>query len=245
MAARASGIGNDDEPGSTTQTAIGKARRFVDIARAASARAIAAWTKKRRTRSLSRTMTVLGWIAVIAVCLYVGLTAMIYLAQRSLMYFPDTIHTTPAEAGLPEATEVPLTAADGVQIRVWYVPPQRRQTGHPLFPRQRRLTALSRRALSPADRRRHRPRRARISRLRRLRRQSERARPDRRRRSGLRLRSRALSGAADRALGRVARLRRCGRARGGKAGRPRHPGSAVHLGARRRRDVTGTCRCAF
>ena len=59
-------------------------------------------------------MTVLGWIAVIAVCCYVGLTAMIYLAQRSLMYFPDRTHMTPAEAGLPEATEVPLTAADGV-----------------------------------------------------------------------------------------------------------------------------------
>ena len=36
-------------------------------------------------------MTVLGWIAVIALCFYVGLAAMIYLAQRSLMYFPDTV----------------------------------------------------------------------------------------------------------------------------------------------------------
>ena len=124
-AARPSGGGNDNEPGSATQIAIGKARRFSERALAASgAMLLRVWTGKRRTRPLSRTMTVLGWIAVIAVCFYVGLTTMIYLAQRSLMYFPDTAHTTPAEAGLPEATEVPLTASDGVQIRVWHVPPQ-------------------------------------------------------------------------------------------------------------------------
>ena len=40
------------------------------------------------------------------------------------MYFPERTHVTPAEAGLPEASEVPLTTADGVQIRVWHVPPK-------------------------------------------------------------------------------------------------------------------------
>ena len=40
------------------------------------------------------------------------------------MYFPDTAHTTPAEAGLPQATELPLTAADGVHITAWFVAPQ-------------------------------------------------------------------------------------------------------------------------
>ena len=69
-------------------------------------------------------MTILGWIAVIALCLYVGLAAMIYLAQRSLMYFPDTVPSTPAAAGLPQAEEVPLTASDGVGIHVWQVPPE-------------------------------------------------------------------------------------------------------------------------
>ncbi|HTZ03739.1 MAG TPA: alpha/beta hydrolase [Xanthobacteraceae bacterium] len=73
---------------------------------------------------MSRTMTILGWIAVIAVCLYVGVTTMVYFAQRSLMYFPDTTHVAPAAAGLPEASEVPLTASDGVQIHVWHVPPR-------------------------------------------------------------------------------------------------------------------------
>jgi fermentation-respiration switch protein FrsA (DUF1100 family) len=40
------------------------------------------------------------------------------------MYFPETIHTTPAQAGLPEAEEVPLKASDGVPITAWYVKPQ-------------------------------------------------------------------------------------------------------------------------
>ena len=74
-----------------------------------------------RTR---RGKTVLGWMAVIALVVYTALTATVYLAQRSLMYFPDTRHVTPAAAGLPEAEEVPLTAADGTHIHAWHVPPR-------------------------------------------------------------------------------------------------------------------------
>jgi pimeloyl-ACP methyl ester carboxylesterase len=81
-------------------------------------------SKRPRAGSASRRMSVLGWIAAIALCLYVGLATMIYLAQRSLMYFPETIHTTPAAAGLPQAEEVSLTASDGAQVLVWHVPPQ-------------------------------------------------------------------------------------------------------------------------
>jgi uncharacterized protein len=81
-------------------------------------------SKRPRAGSASRTMSVLGWIAAIVLCLYVGLATMIYLAQRSLMYFPETIHTTPAAAGLPQAEEVSLTASDGAKILVWHVPPR-------------------------------------------------------------------------------------------------------------------------
>jgi uncharacterized protein len=72
----------------------------------------------------SRTMTAL--IAVLAVLLfvYVGLAAMLYFTQRSMMYFPETIQTSPAEAGLPEAEEISLTAADGVRIIGWHVAPR-------------------------------------------------------------------------------------------------------------------------
>ena len=69
-------------------------------------------------------MTVLGWVAAIAFVLYVVFAATVYFSQRSLMYFPDTAHVTPAAAGLPEAEEVPLTAADGTHIHVWHVPPR-------------------------------------------------------------------------------------------------------------------------
>ena len=77
-----------------------------------------------RIGSRSRAMSIIGWTAVIALCLYIGLATMVYLAQRSLMYFPDTTHVTPAAAGLPEAEEVSLKAADGAPIAVWHVPPQ-------------------------------------------------------------------------------------------------------------------------
>jgi hypothetical protein len=68
-------------------------------------------------------MSVLGWLAVIVITAYVGFTAVVYFGQRSLMYFPDTAHTTPAAAGLPEAEEVPLTASDGTPILAWHVAP--------------------------------------------------------------------------------------------------------------------------
>src|SRR5262249_31421178 len=80
--------------------------------------------KKSRTRSRSRTMLAFGWTAVIALGLYAALATTIYLTQRSLMYFPDTVHVLPAAAGLPEAEEVPLTASDGVRIAAWHVPPR-------------------------------------------------------------------------------------------------------------------------
>jgi len=69
-------------------------------------------------------MTVLLWALGIFLFLYIGLAAILYVTQRSLMYFPETIHTTPAQAGLPEAAEVVLTASDGVRIIAWHVAPR-------------------------------------------------------------------------------------------------------------------------
>jgi pimeloyl-ACP methyl ester carboxylesterase len=83
-----------------------------------------AWHKKRRTGSASRSMLALAWTAVIGFGFYAVLATVLYVAQRSLMYFPDTAHVVPAEAGLPEAEEVPLTAADGVHVTAWHVPPR-------------------------------------------------------------------------------------------------------------------------
>jgi fermentation-respiration switch protein FrsA (DUF1100 family) len=69
-------------------------------------------------------MSTLKWIIAFVAAGYVGLVALLYLAQRSLMYFPDTRRHAPAELGLTQAEEVALTSADGVRVTVWHVPPR-------------------------------------------------------------------------------------------------------------------------
>jgi uncharacterized protein len=58
-------------------------------------------------------------------CLVVyGLVAaLMYVAQRSLMYFPDTTRTPPSSVGLA-AEEVTLDTADGEKLIAWHVPPR-------------------------------------------------------------------------------------------------------------------------
>jgi fermentation-respiration switch protein FrsA (DUF1100 family) len=124
LAAARGATGNGNAQIGAAKTVVEKARQYIAQAFAIAAGLVSRLWSKKRPRPLSRAMTVFGWIAVMALCGYVGLAAMVYFAQRSLMYFPARMHTTPAAAGLPAATEVPLTAADGVQIRVWHVPPQ-------------------------------------------------------------------------------------------------------------------------
>ncbi len=53
-----------------------------------------------------------------------GFVALMYLAQRSLMYHPDRQRTPPAEAGLPQAEELLLDTADGEKVIVWHIPPK-------------------------------------------------------------------------------------------------------------------------
>src|SRR6185437_11169896 len=79
---------------------------------------------RRRDGMGSNAVMALKWLLIVAVCGYVALTILLYFAQRSMMYFPETIHTTPAQAGLPEAEEIALTASDGVHIVGWHVPPR-------------------------------------------------------------------------------------------------------------------------
>jgi uncharacterized protein len=88
-----------------------------------SERVASAWRKRKRP-PLSRYAKIPMWIAIVLFCAYAGLAALLYVSQRSLMYFPETVHTTPAQAGLPEAEEVPLVASDGAHITAWYVAPQ-------------------------------------------------------------------------------------------------------------------------
>ena len=59
-----------------------------------------------------------------------GFVMLIYVAQRSLMYYPERLRTPPAAAGLPEAQEVVLDTADGEKVIAWVVPPR---AGKPLI----------------------------------------------------------------------------------------------------------------
>lgn len=69
-------------------------------------------------------MIVVKWVLIVAVLGYVGLLALMYLFQRSLMYFPDTTRMPPAAAGLPQAEEVILASADGEKLVAWHVVPK-------------------------------------------------------------------------------------------------------------------------
>ena len=69
-------------------------------------------------------MATLKSVLLVALVCYVGLVAVMYLAQRALMYFPYAARMAPADADFPQAREVDLTAADGVRILAWTVPPK-------------------------------------------------------------------------------------------------------------------------
>jgi uncharacterized protein len=66
------------------------------------------------------------WI-IAAVVFYSGVIALLYLAQRSLQYFPERRRTDPGAVGLPEAEEAVLDTADGERVIVWHVPPRGEQ----------------------------------------------------------------------------------------------------------------------
>ena len=71
----------------------------------------------------------LKWV-IAAVIIYGGFVALLYLAQRSLQYFPERRRTVPSAVGLSKAQEVVLDAADSERVIVWHVPPC---DGQPVF----------------------------------------------------------------------------------------------------------------
>ncbi|MDQ8726919.1 alpha/beta hydrolase [Bradyrhizobium sp. LHD-71] len=69
-------------------------------------------------------MILLRWAACL-VLLYVAVVAVMYAAQRMLLYpIPQTTRTTPAAAGFGEAEEVVAHTRDGEQVILWHVPPK-------------------------------------------------------------------------------------------------------------------------
>src|SRR5215469_8732789 len=71
----------------------------------------------------------LKWV-IGAVAVYIGFVTLLYVAQRSLQYFPERRRTAPRVVGLSEAEEVVLNTADGEQVIVWHLPPHE---DHPVF----------------------------------------------------------------------------------------------------------------
>ena len=76
---------------------------------------------------LSKAMATLKWIAIFAVVGYGALVALLYVAQRSMQYFPESFRTAPAAAGFAEAEEVALGTTDGERVIVWHLPPRGEQ----------------------------------------------------------------------------------------------------------------------
>jgi fermentation-respiration switch protein FrsA (DUF1100 family) len=68
-------------------------------------------------------MTALKWIALLLAGGYCAFVALLYFAQRPLLYHPHTTHPSPAAAGLPTAEEAVIETSDGERVIVWHVPP--------------------------------------------------------------------------------------------------------------------------
>jgi uncharacterized protein len=69
-------------------------------------------------------MAIVKWTFILAASAYLAFTALMYVAQRSLLYFPERVCTTPAAAGFPQAEEITLNTTDGERVIAWHVPPR-------------------------------------------------------------------------------------------------------------------------
>jgi fermentation-respiration switch protein FrsA (DUF1100 family) len=69
-------------------------------------------------------MTFLKWIFILVVGGYLAILAIMFFAQRALLYFPEKERTAPAAAGFAAAQEITLTAEDGERVLAWHVPPR-------------------------------------------------------------------------------------------------------------------------
>jgi fermentation-respiration switch protein FrsA (DUF1100 family) len=61
----------------------------------------------------------------IAALIYVGLVAVLFVAQRSLIYHPSDVRPDPVASGVPEMKPVDIVTADGLTLLAWWHPPQR------------------------------------------------------------------------------------------------------------------------
>lgn len=75
-------------------------------------------------------MSMLKSTALLLCAAYAALLLALFVAQRRMMYFPDTGRIAPALAGLPRAEAHDIRTADGETLVAWRVLPQ---PGRPMF----------------------------------------------------------------------------------------------------------------
>lgn len=68
-------------------------------------------------------MLILKWIVIFLVSAYVGVAALLYFLQRTIMYLPHPVRVTPAESEF-SAEELTLTTPDGERLIAWHVAPR-------------------------------------------------------------------------------------------------------------------------
>jgi len=68
-------------------------------------------------------MVTVKWILIVGALAYCCVLALMYVFQRSLMYFPDPARLAPAAAGFPRAEEVSFKSDDGEPLLAWQVAP--------------------------------------------------------------------------------------------------------------------------
>jgi fermentation-respiration switch protein FrsA (DUF1100 family) len=67
-------------------------------------------------------MTALKWALVLVLVGYGGVVALMYFAQRALIYFPDKTRISPDSVGLPQAEQPVAQTEDGERLILWHVP---------------------------------------------------------------------------------------------------------------------------
>jgi fermentation-respiration switch protein FrsA (DUF1100 family) len=68
-------------------------------------------------------MTVMKWLVILLAVGYLGGLVALFFAQRSMIFpVPETVRTSPAAAGFPQAEEHVLTTSDGERVIVWHLP---------------------------------------------------------------------------------------------------------------------------
>ncbi len=74
--------------------------------------------------SIPKFRALAAWLLIVLAGAYAAAVAGLFLAQRTIIYQPDTTPPDAAAAGLPDLQTVTLTTADGLALRAWYLPPE-------------------------------------------------------------------------------------------------------------------------